>query len=438
MQTNSFTLNSLLETHDLPFIIVNAAQQVVAVNRAWENHFGQARESILGNACCNNPVDCRHRRFFQTLEPYAGLFNETVDEREYLLKVRGYPLLDTDGTLYLGESVLTAGASESLDKNPKMVGTSSAFINLKTKLQKAAQSNVPVMLNGETGTGKELAAEFIHRKSQNAEGEFVIVDCTVLGEDLFESELFGHEKGSFTGAASAKKGLFELADRGTLFLDEVGELPVSLQPKLLRALESGQFRRVGGTSSLTSTVRVVTATHRNLGEMVRNGLFREDLFYRLSVFPLEIPALRDRIEDMPALVGHFLKSFGHRDHCVYSMTKAAMQKLMQHKWPGNIRELKNCLQLATCLCTSHTIDELDISIMRRQGVTLKPGMIERRGQGAAIEETGASNINPLDNIEAEFIRSLIKKYQGNRKLIASEMNISERTLYRKLNRLNIN
>ncbi|CCE25411.1 sigma-54 interaction domain-containing protein [Methylotuvimicrobium alcaliphilum] len=438
MQINSFTLNSLLETHDLPFIIVNAAQQIVGVNRAWENHFGQTRESILGNACCNNPGDCRHRRFFQTLEPYAGLFSDTLDEREYLLKVRGYPLLDTDGTLYLGESVLTAGASEPQDKSPKMVGTSSAFINLKSNLQKAAQSNVPVMLNGETGTGKELAAEFIHRQSQNADGEFVIVDCTVLGEDLFESELFGHEKGSFTGAASAKKGLFELADGGTLFLDEVGELPVSLQPKLLRALESGQFRRVGGTTSLTSTVRVVTATHRNLGEMVRNGLFREDLFYRLSVFPLEIPALRDRIEDMPALVGHFLKSFGQRDCCVYSTTKAAMQKLMQHKWPGNIRELKNCLQLATCLCKNHTIDELDISIMRRQGATLKPGMIERRGQGAVIEDTGASNINPLDTIEAEFIRSLIKKYQGNRKLIASEMNISERTLYRKLNRLNIN
>lgn len=438
MQTNSFTLNSLLESHDLPFVIINADQQIVAVNRAWENHFSLSRENFLGNACCNNPGECRHRHFFQTLEPYAGLFSDTQDEREYLLKVRGYPLLDADGTVYLGESVLTSGTPYSLDKSTTMVGTSSAFINLKTKLQKAAQSNVPVMLNGETGTGKELAAEFIHRQSQNAGREFVIVDCTVLGEDLFESELFGHEKGSFTGAASAKKGLFELADGGTLFLDEVGELPVSLQPKLLRALESAQFRRVGGTTSLTSTVRVVTATHRNLGEMVKNGMFREDLFYRLSVFPLEIPALRDRLEDMPILVDHFLKSFGQRDHCVYSMTKAAIQKLMQHKWPGNIRELKNCLQLATCLCKNHTIDELDISIMRRQGATLKPGMIERRGQGAAIENTGASDINPLDTIEAEFIRSLVIKYQGNRKLIAAEMNISERTLYRKLNRLNIN
>lgn len=438
MQTNSFTLESLLETHDLPFVIINADQKIVAVNRAWENYFGLPRDHFLGIPCCDNPDECRHRRFFQTLEAYVGLFEKDRDGTDNLLKVRGYPLLDVDGTVYLGESVLRAGTSETSAITPIMVGTSSAFLNLKTKLQKAAQSNVPVMLNGETGTGKELAAECIHRQSQNAGGEFVIVDCTVLGEDLFESELFGHEKGSFTGAAAAKKGLFEIANGGTLFLDEVGELPIALQPKLLRALESGQFRRVGGTTSLSSTVRVVTATHRNLSEMVKNGLFREDLFYRLSVFPLEIPALRDRIEDLPALVDHFLKSFGQRDQCMYKITNAAINKLMQHKWPGNIRELRNCLQLATCLCTNDTIDELDISIMRRQGVTLNPGMIERRGRGKAIENTVNSNTNPLDTIEAEFIRSLINKYQGNRKLIASEMNISERTLYRKLNRLNIN
>lgn len=432
MQKNSFTLDSLLETHDLPFAIINADQQIVAVNHAWENHFGLSREEVLGDECCDNPGECRHRRFFQTLEPYAGLFEDDM-------KVRGYPLLDADGTVYLGESILKSGAMEKQDSTPIMVGTSSAFLNLKAKLQKAAQSNVPVMLNGETGTGKELAAEFIHRQSQNADGEFVIVDCTVLGEDLFESELFGHEKGSFTGAASAKKGLFEIANGGTLFLDEVGELPISLQPKLLRALESGQFRRVGGTSSLTSTVRVVTATHRNLVEMVKSGLFREDLFYRLSVFPLEIPALRDRREDMPALVEYFLKSFGQRDRCIYRITEAAMQKLMRHQWPGNIRELKNCLQLATCLCKDASIDELDISIMRRQGATLIPVMVERRGQGKASQNTGgAPNSNPLDAIEAEFIRSLIEKHQGNRKLIAAEMNISERTLYRKLKRLNIN
>lgn len=438
MQTNSFTLDSLLETHDQPFVIINAAQQIVAVNRAWENHFGFSRDEVIGKDCCQNRDNCRHKLFFQTLEPYSGLFSETGRTQERLLKIRGLPLLDTDGTVYLGESVVTASTSSSVTKSPKMVGTCSAFLNVKTKLQQAAGSNVPVMLNGETGTGKELAAEYIHRQSQNAGGEFVIVDCTVLGEDLFESELFGHEKGSFTGAAAAKKGLFELANGGTLFLDEVGELPISLQPKLLRALESGQFRRVGGTTTLKSTVRVVTATHRNLSGMVKEGRFREDLFYRLSVFPLEIPALRERIEDIQCLVEHFLESFGQRDRCVYQISASALQKLTQHRWPGNIRELKNCLQLATCLCKNCYIEELDISIMRRHGTVLKPGMIERRGQVPVTQETEMQDTNPLDAIEAEFIRSLIDKHQGNRKLIAAEMNISERTLYRKLSRLNLN
>ncbi|WP_305908913.1 sigma 54-interacting transcriptional regulator [Methylomarinum sp. Ch1-1] len=438
MRTNSFTLDSLLETHDQPFSIINADQQIIAVNRAWEGHFALPRERRLGAICCNNPSDCRHKRFFQTLEPYTGMFSETLGSQEHLLKVRGYPLLDVDGTVYLGESVLTVGKSASMTGNPQMVGTSSAFLNLKTKLQQAAQSNVPVMLNGETGTGKEFAAEYIHRQSSNADGEFVIVDCTVLGEDLFESELFGHEKGAFTGAATVKKGLFELADGGTLFLDEVGELPISLQPKLLRALESGQFRRVGGTTALKSTVRVVTATHRNLSGMVKEGLFREDLFYRLSVFPLEIPALRDRVEDIQELVEYFLESFGQRDRCVYRMSGAALQKLMGHRWPGNIRELKNCLQLATCLCNKHHIEERDISIMRRNEMPLKPGMVERRGQGSATEARKATDMNPLEAIEAEYIRSLIDKHQGNRKLIAAEMNVSERTLYRKLKRLNVN
>jgi two-component system response regulator AtoC len=437
MRKNSLTLDSLLETHDLPFVIINSAQQIIAVNRAWENHFGLSRDRHLGSTCCDNQDRCRHKRFFQALEPYAGLFTETWQSQERLLKVRGYPLLDDDGTVYLGESVLMAGTPGSVTESPKMVGTSPAFLNVKTKLQQAAQSNVPVMLHGETGTGKELAAEYIHRQSKNAGGEFVIVDCTVLGEDLFESELFGHEKGAFTGAASTKKGLFELADRGTLFLDEVGELPVSQQPKLLRALESGQFRRVGGTAALTSNVRVVSATHRNLGEMVKEGRFREDLFYRLTVFPVEIPGLRERSEDIQVLVEHFLESFGQRDRCVYRISLAALQKLMRHRWPGNIRELKNCLQLATCLCKNHYIDDMDITIMRRQGTALKPGMIERRGRAPALQEPEMQSTNPLDVIEAEFIRSLISKYQGNRKLIAAEMNISERTLYRKLNRLNV-
>jgi transcriptional regulator with PAS, ATPase and Fis domain len=292
-------------------------------------------------------------------------------------------------------------------------------------------------LLGETGTGKELAAEFVHRHSQHAHGEFVIADCTVFGEELFESELFGHEKGAFTGAASNKKGLFELADNGTLFLDEIGELPLSQQAKLLRALESGQFRRVGGTATLKANVRVVCATHRNLAEMVRQGRFREDLFYRLSVFPVKLPPLRDRKQDIPLLVEHFLKVFGQLRGQQVSISREGLIKLIQHSWPGNIRELRNCLQLAGGLSGGSIIQPVDIHFMQMMGGQAELAKLDT-GDIELPEQISTHAMSPVEQYEAGFITSLIKKYQGNRKLIAAEMNISERTLYRKLNRLNLN
>ncbi|MBS3954888.1 MAG: sigma 54-interacting transcriptional regulator [Methylomicrobium sp.] len=470
MLKNSVTLESLLETHDTPFVIIDAALNVVAVNKAWELHFGLSRERRMSLPCCHEAGKCRHSQLFKSIEPYVGLYTDKLDNQEQrLLRVRGYPLLDSDGQLYLGESLIISGTTSSVTESPRMIGASPGFLKLKTQLQQAAQSHAAVMLNGETGTGKELAAEYIHRQSKNANGEFVVVDCTILNEDLFESELFGHEKGSFTGAAGAKKGLFELANQGTLFLDEIGELPLSLQPKLLRALESGQFRRVGGTATLKSTVRVVSATHRNLAAMVKEGRFREDLFYRLAVFPIEIPPLRDRSEDMPLLVQHLLEQISQKENLTLRISIDALMKLSNHKWPGNIRELKNCLQLAASLCKNDQIEALDVLIMRRQSQDPSFGFskLDRRGlpvdqpsRMTAINESArhidgnfsgtsalngftdsgleSKNLTPMESMEAEFIRQLISKYQGNRKLIATEMNVSERTLYRKLNRLNLN
>jgi two-component system, NtrC family, response regulator AtoC len=292
MLNNSVTFTSLLETHDNPFVIIDASLKIVAVNKAWEAHFDSSREKCIGQPCCHETGKCRHSEFFKNVKPYLGTFaSKSENQEQQLVQVRGHPLFDSDGCLYLGESLIISGTISSVTESTKMIGASSAFLKLKTKLHKAAQSHAPVMLTGETGTGKEVAAEYIHRQSKNANEDFVVVDCTIFNADLFESELFGHEKGSFTGAAASKKGLFELANGGTLFLDEIGELPLSLQPKLLRALETGQFRRVGGTVTLTSSVRVISATHRNLTEMIESGRFREDLFYRLAVFPIEIPPL---------------------------------------------------------------------------------------------------------------------------------------------------
>lgn len=436
MLKTSFTLESLLETHDSPFVIIDAGLKIVAINRACETQFGISREHVIGKPCCDDKEGCRHRRLFQKLEPYAGIYsNSSLTSSNEFMRIRGYPLLDADGTIYIGESLAGSIQTATDFEGPKMLGESPAFVKLLTKLKQAAETQAPVFLIGETGTGKELAAEFIHRHSKLANGEFVIVDCTILGENLFESELFGHEKGSFTGATTAKKGLFELANNGTLFFDEIGELPLSQQPKLLRALESGKFRRVGGTAILSSKVRIVTATHRNLAEMVKEGRFREDLFYRLSVFPVEIPPLRDRRQDLPVLVDYLLQQLSIRDSRQYSLSKEALVKLMRHLWPGNIRELRNCLQLATGLCENNQIKEKDILIMRRS-IRTSDASSPENSEKASIAPP-FQQMDPLEKIEADFLTSLINKYNGNRKLMATEMNVSERTLYRKLNRFNL-
>lgn len=435
MSKTVFKLESLLETHEQPFVVIDADLKVVAVNRAWESIYGSIGASRIGEPCCKGAPTCRHGRLFQTLEPYTGIFSIS-DESNILINARGYPLLDVDGRLFLGES-LTPLAKTDVDlQQQSMVGKSVSFMTLKTKLQQAAVMPLPVLLVGETGTGKELAAEFLHRHSSVARGHFVVADCTVFADELFESELFGHEKGSFTGATSTKKGLFELADNGSLFLDEIGELPLSQQAKLLRAMESGQFRRVGGTSTLKASVRVICATHRNLADMVKQGRFREDLFYRLSVFPIELPPLRARKQDIPLLVEYFRQQLSEIRGIQFTVTQQAIQKLLMHEWPGNIRELKNCLQLAVGLCKRDAIQDSDIHFMQTAISSHAIGG-ESLISYSAIDKKQHS-MSPIEQYEADFITSLIEKYQGNRKLIAAEMNISERTLYRKLNRLHLN
>jgi transcriptional regulator with PAS, ATPase and Fis domain len=426
MLENSISLESLLETHERPFIIIDNTLTIVGLNKAWEQQFSISRADFIGQPCCNKAPNCRHQHLFQKLEAYDAIERQADQQ----LTIRGYPLLDNDGKIYLGESITQATNTLKTCDTQNMAGSCAAFTAYQQKLSQAAKTRAPVFLMGETGTGKELAAEFIHQNSKCKEHELVVVDCTVLSNDLFESELFGHEKGAFTGATSAKKGLFELANKGTLFLDEIGDLPLAQQPKLLRALESGQFRRVGSTTALKSNVRIICATHRNLPEMIKAGQFREDLYYRLSVFPIQVPSLRERLHDIPEVSQYLLAQLGQRDEQQYSIAKPALIKLLKHTWPGNIRELKNCLQLACSLCTDQHITENDITYMLQQSQEIEyihPSKPESH-----------NSTNPLIRMEYDVINSLLSKYHGNRKLIAAEMDISERTLYRKLKRLELN
>jgi len=433
--TATVSLQSLLETHDYPFVIIDVRLTIVAVNKAYEQHFAIERRRLLGQPCCavtgGDPgAACRHRQLFRDLESYRTV----IDAASASFQVRGYPLVDADNVIYLGESILPL-LPAAKPQAAKMAGEAPAFRELLAKLQMAARSAVPVLLLGETGTGKELAAEFVHDHSPRRDGPLVVVDCTVLGEDLFESEVFGHEKGAFTGAAGTKKGLFELADQGTLFLDEIGELPLSQQPKLLRALETGSFRRVGGADSRRSEVRVVSATHRNLTEMVARGAFREDLYYRLAVFPVQLPPLRERRVDIAHLADHLLAQIGRCNERRLRLAPDALARLLGHSFPGNVRELRNVLQLAAALAPGEVIgaDQIFFPIARELGAA--PAGSELPAARAVPGKNGRA---PLESMEMEYIGGLLRKFEGNRRLVAQEMNISERTLYRKLKRYELN
>lgn len=435
-----FNTESLLEIQSQPMMIINSELSVIAVNNAWEIVHKKNRINIIGDSCCHQDGNCRHRKFFKSLDSYEEITRDNEDDQlPLIISNRGSAILVTNGSIYLAEVQQVIFKANSSKQFPAgLIGNCKKFYDLKNKLLQAANMTTPVLLLGETGTGKELASEFIHQNSTLSKGEFVIADCTVFGEDLFESELFGHEKGAFTGAISTKKGLYEIANNGTLFLDEIGELPLSQQAKLLRVIESGQFRRVGGLVKISANVRIICATHRNLSDMVAKGEFREDLFYRLSVFPINIPPLRDRKQDISLLVMHFLNQQQINSSAqTYSISKEAMTKLEQHNWPGNIRELRNCMQLARGLSNEYIIREYDIHFMPRADILNNQSIHPIKSKSSDLNNT-LFELTIIEKYEAEFIETLIAKYQGNRKSIATEMNISQRTLYRKLSRYNLN
>ncbi len=247
-----------------------------------------------------------------------------------------------------------------------MLGGSPVMVAVNRLIDAVASSDMTVLIQGESGVGKELVAQELHRHSERADGNFVALDCCTLQENLFESELFGHERGAFTGADRMKRGLIEGAENGTLFLDEIGDIDPSIQAKLLRVLESGQFRRLGGTKDLKANVRIVTATNRRLDELTGDGRFRSGLYYRLSAFVIDVPPLRDRREDIAELVGHFIRNtdISHRNK--KGASARVLKQLVEYDWPGNVRELKNVVERAIILAG-------DDSEIRPQHLTFAPG-----------------------------------------------------------------
>jgi two-component system, NtrC family, response regulator AtoC len=295
---------------------------------------------------------------------------------------------------------------------PEIVGESTVLKQIIESAMRVAASDSIVLVTGPSGTGKELFANLIHRSSPRADRPFVPVNCSSIPDTLLESELFGHEKGAFTNAYTAKPGLVEVANGGTLFLDEVGDISPIIQPKLLRFLETGDFRRVGGTNELRVDVRVVSATNKNLSEEVRAGRFREDLLYRLNVITIKVPPLKDHQEDIPLLVDFFLKKKS-RSKDVKCLSDAALKILMMYDWPGNVRELEHVIEGAVILSPNQEIDAKDLHFSDRQ--------VEPSPTSMAIEE-----------IEKLHIEKVLRMFSGNRKKTAEALGISEKGLYLKI------
>lgn len=307
----------------------------------------------------------------------------------------------------------------------QMVGQSPSMQQLCMDLLKVSGTDITVLLDGESGTGKELAANFIHQNSSRRNKPFVVVNCSAIPDSLFESEFFGHEKGSFTGAGNQQIGYIEQADGGTLFLDEVGELPKSVQPKLLRVLQDRCFRRIGDKANRRSDFRLISATNRNLSAAVQEGAFRQDLYFRLAVYEIDLPPLRTMTEDIPMLVNHFIRKHqGARPHTDIHVPASLMSILTKYSWPGNIRELENSVQRALLTCDNHTFQLSDFLEISR---VLENAANNPEPQLGAPPPTKPQS---LEDSSRNFIIQALNRNQGNISAVTRELNIGRPRFYR--------
>ncbi|MGK5052336.1 sigma-54 interaction domain-containing protein [Janthinobacterium sp. RB2P8] len=421
------SLISFLEHEVQPMIVLDPDYTILAANVAYQRQFGSIEQPVIGHKCYrishhyDTPCDqagehCPMKKAQELRGPDRVLHIHHTPRGPEHVSVELRPIFDAAGTITAYVERLEVVRSASAKPSDEgLVGRSAAFNRVLAALQRVAPSLLPVLLLGESGTGKELFARAVHENSARAAGPFVVVDCSGLTETLFESELFGHEKGAFTGATSRKPGLVDTAQGGTLFLDEIGDVPLAMQVKLLRLIESGTYRRVGSVETQHANFRLVAATHKSLEKMMARGEFRQDLYYRISAFPIVLPPLRERPDDIALLVHSFLRRVGAGKRKL-TVDDAAMAQLQQRPWPGNIRELRNVLERASLFADDGVIRvEQLLAAPVEQGAT--PGM-PLRGTSA-----------PLAEVHAGF--------GGTRKELAAHLGLSERTLYRRLKALGL-
>jgi len=319
----------------------------------------------------------------------------------------------------------TEGPTAAVEAPFGLIGGSAHVRKLVATIRRVAVSDVPVLIEGETGSGKELVARGIHDASARRERPFIVVNCGAISPELVESGLFGHEKGAFTGATAQRKGAFELANSGTIFLDEIGELPVSLQPKLLRVLEQKEIKRVGGNDLLAADVRILAATNRNLREEIARKTFREDLYFRVGAITVPVPPLRDRREDVAPIARHFLSGMGGpASGPLPILSPAALDAMISHDWPGNVRELRNAIQRAVVMAESGELTGHDFSFLRQPAT---PG----------TETENPSGLSRWDQAERTNILGELARQLGNKTKTARELGIAKSTLFEKLKKYGI-
>jgi len=314
-----------------------------------------------------------------------------------------------------------------------LLGESQVMCTIRSTVEKLSRSQAPVYISGESGTGKELVAKMIHSKGPRSDCPFVPVNCGAIPTELMESEFFGHKKGSFTGAFSDKDGLFQIAAGGTLFLDEIAELPLHMQVKLLRAIQEKAVRPVGAQQEIPTDVRILSATHKNLGQLVESGQFRQDLYYRLNVIELQVPSVRERREDIPMLAEHFLKQLARRDEIPYRIAEDALKALSQYPFPGNVRELENVLERATTLCEGSLISSSDLQLPHTPMADN-----DQREESTPELEPGALTLDSyMDTIEKEALLKALEQTRYNKTAAARLLGLSFRALRYRLKKLGL-
>ena len=411
--------------------------RILAANTAYQRQFGTADKPYIGHKCyrvshhydvpCDQAGEhCPMKRAFELKGPDRVLHIHHTPRGPEHVDVELRPILDgqREVVAYV-ERLVTVRNASARPSAEGLVGRSPAFNAALAAVQRVAPSMLPVLLLGESGTGKELFARAVHEASDRASGPFVVVDCSGLTETLFESELFGYERGAFTGANARKKGLVETAEGGTLFLDEMGDVPLAMQVKLLRLIESGTFRRVGSIETQQANFRLVAATHKPLQDMVDDGRFRQDLYYRISAFPIRLPPLRDRPDDIPMLVDSFLQRGRTSKHRI-SVEATAMARLQAYGWPGNIHELRNVLERARLFA--------DDGVIRLENLPETLHDLVAPARLSPVERTPASNL--VARTESE-IRRLVAEGRHTRREMALQLGLSERTMYRRLKDLGL-